>query len=249
MKTWKQWFEDKGEIKRLGDNFASVTDGQDRFIVQAAGLDEEMHNQSDDTDEAADEYTKWSQKWTAQQPDDDQWWKFSGDNLQARYGYGTHAEAVQYCEILNRGRDINQYYIQETDREDSDLCDEWNNISDDLDAIHDEEFVKFLDGFADGAEIDRGEADEQWTGYSRQLPDGERRDQEMKGYDEGKAAGEEFAKLYPKSYKIVDMSGNNTGKTYYDIEDAKDIALQNDADVFDLNGNCIWKNPNTEVTQ
>ena len=69
----------------------------------------------------------------------EQWWKFGGDNLQARYGYGTHAEAVQYCEILNHGRDINQYFIQETDLEDSDLCDEWNNIADDLDAIQDEE--------------------------------------------------------------------------------------------------------------
>jgi len=138
MKTWKQWFEDNGEIKRLGDNLASVTDGQDRFVVQAAGLDEEMHNDSDDTDEAADEYAKWCQKWTAQQPEAKQWWKFGGDNLQARYGYGTHAEAVQYCEIINGGRDINQYYIQEADREDSDLCDEWNNISDDIQAIKEE---------------------------------------------------------------------------------------------------------------
>jgi len=69
----------------------------------------------------------------------EQWWKFGGDNIQARYGYGTHAEAVQYCGILNRGREVNQYQIMDADRPDCDLCDEWNNISDDLAAIHDEE--------------------------------------------------------------------------------------------------------------
>jgi hypothetical protein len=63
MKTWKQWFEDKGVIEHLGDNLASVTDGQNRFTVQAAGLDEEMHNDNDDTDEAAREYDAWCLKY------------------------------------------------------------------------------------------------------------------------------------------------------------------------------------------
>jgi hypothetical protein len=69
----------------------------------------------------------------------EQWWKFAAWNEECRYGYGTHAEAVQYCDILNARREINLYYIEDSDRPDSDLCDYWNNISDDLAAIHDEE--------------------------------------------------------------------------------------------------------------
>ena len=49
------------------------------------------------------------------------WWKLGGSNLQAVYGYGTRAEADEYCtRVLNDGRDVNLYaphWLGETDEE------------------------------------------------------------------------------------------------------------------------------------
>jgi hypothetical protein len=36
-----------------------------------------------------------------------QWWRIGGSSLQ--YGYGAEAQANEYCERLNRNRDINLY--------------------------------------------------------------------------------------------------------------------------------------------
>ena len=41
------------------------------------------------------------------------WWSFSGQNLQAHYGYGSEHEAERYREYLNRARDINCYEAEE----------------------------------------------------------------------------------------------------------------------------------------
>lgn len=44
------------------------------------------------------------------------WYKFTAYNTQARYGYGTEAQAERYVDLLNKGRDINVYaYAQITD--------------------------------------------------------------------------------------------------------------------------------------
>lgn len=37
------------------------------------------------------------------------WYKFTAYNSEARYGFGTEAEASAYAEYLNRDREINCY--------------------------------------------------------------------------------------------------------------------------------------------
>jgi len=39
----------------------------------------------------------------------DMWYKFSGHNLQAVYGFGTRAQADAYAAYLNRDRGANMY--------------------------------------------------------------------------------------------------------------------------------------------
>jgi hypothetical protein len=34
--------------------------------------------------------------------DEERWWKISGSNLQAKYGYGTQEDAEEYADMLNR---------------------------------------------------------------------------------------------------------------------------------------------------
>ena len=39
----------------------------------------------------------------------EQWFAFRAYNTEARYGYGTAAEAEQYADIINEGREINVF--------------------------------------------------------------------------------------------------------------------------------------------
>ncbi len=55
---------------------------------------------------------------------------------------------------------------------------------------------EFLNGFARGADIDRGEACAQWAGYSSQLTDEARRLIEKDGEDAGFTEGQAFARFF-----------------------------------------------------
>lgn len=67
------------------------------------------------------------------------WYKITAYNTQARYGYGSEAEAAKLCEILNSGREINVYSFEvvedaeEIARLESDQV--WANLEDELAAI------------------------------------------------------------------------------------------------------------------
>ena len=39
----------------------------------------------------------------------EQWFEFRAYNSQAAHAYGTEREADLYCDVLNRGRDVNCY--------------------------------------------------------------------------------------------------------------------------------------------
>lgn len=54
----------------------------------------------------------------------------------------------------------------------------------------------FLRGFADAAGLGYDAAADQWAGFSRQLPDGQRQRLEARGYPAGYRQGVAFAKLY-----------------------------------------------------
>lgn len=41
------------------------------------------------------------------------WFIFTAYNSQAHFGYGTPEEADRYCDVLNRGREINYYHARE----------------------------------------------------------------------------------------------------------------------------------------
>jgi len=66
---------------------------------------------------------------------DPQWYEFTAYNSEAIYGYGTESDANQYCDHLNKGREINVYGASVADGEDSDYCDHWNNLEDELTAL------------------------------------------------------------------------------------------------------------------
>lgn len=60
------------------------------------------------------------------------WYEFTAYNSEAIYGYGTEKEAEQYCDKLNEGREINVYGYSIAEGEDSDYCDYWHNLEDEL---------------------------------------------------------------------------------------------------------------------
>lgn len=62
------------------------------------------------------------------------WYEFTAYNSEAIYGYGTEAEAAEYCERLNKDRDINVYSYDVAPGSDEDYCDHWNNLEDELSA-------------------------------------------------------------------------------------------------------------------
>lgn len=60
-----------------------------------------------------------------------------------------------------------------------------------------EHLSDFIDGFSAATGLDRAEAEEQWSAFSRQLDDSDRHEYEQKGMDAGIEQGREFLKLYP----------------------------------------------------
>lgn len=55
---------------------------------------------------------------------------------------------------------------------------------------------EFLAAFADAAGIHRNDADAQWAGFSRDLPDGGRERIEAGGAESGREMGADFRALY-----------------------------------------------------
>lgn len=49
----------------------------------------------------------------------DMWYRFSGSNLQACYGWGTRDEADAYAAYLNRNRGVNMYGHEPLDADDA----------------------------------------------------------------------------------------------------------------------------------
>lgn len=66
---------------------------------------------------------------------DPQWYEFTAYNSEAIYGFGTEAEAAKYCDHLNKDREINVYAASPAEGDDSEYCDTWNNLEDELAAI------------------------------------------------------------------------------------------------------------------
>ena len=60
------------------------------------------------------------------------WYEFTAYNTGDVYGYGSEEEAEKYCDLLNKDREINVYGYAVAEGKDSDYCDEWNNLEDNL---------------------------------------------------------------------------------------------------------------------